>query len=159
MTQAGSAPFLSSLVRRVVRGTPADVFRAWTEPDQIRTWWGPAGVTCQDCTVDLRVGGAYRIANRMPDNSILWISGEFLRIEPPDLIEYTWRRGDQSATESAERVMVRFVAREEGTEVVVAHSRIATPANYASHDLGWQGCLDGLAALFEGPRPRPVTQR
>ena len=159
MAPADSAPLLSLLVRRVVRGAPADVFRAWTEPDQIRAWWGPAGVTCQDCAVDLRVGGAYRIANRMPDNSVLWISGEFLRIEPPDLIEYTWHRGDRLPTGSTERVTVRFVAREEGTEVVVVHSRIATPADYTSHDLGWRGCLDGLAALFEEPRLKPVTQR
>jgi len=161
MAPADSTPSLSLLVRRMVRGTPEDVFRAWTEPGQIRQWWGPAGVTCQDCTVELRVGGAYRIANRMPDNTILWISGEFLRIEPPDLIEYTWRRGDPAAgtADSGERVTVRFIARGDGTEVLVAHSRIATQADYASHDLGWRACLEGLTAFLEKPRLREIIGR
>ncbi len=141
------APSLSLLVRRTVSGSPADVYRAWTEPEQVRQWWGPKGVVCRECSIDLRVGGSYRIANQMPDSSILWITGEFLRLEPPNLIEYTWRRGRETASSDVrdERVSVRFSEQSGCTEVVVEHSRILDRADYASHDAGWQGCLDGLA--------------
>lgn len=143
----GAAASLSLLVRRTVRGKPEAVFKAWTEPEQVMRWWGPANVHCAECTIELRVGGGYRIANRLPDDSVIWITGEFLRVEPPHLIEYTWRRGLETAADSErnERVTVRFAARADRTEVTVAHSRIADQTDYDSHDYGWRGCLDGLA--------------
>jgi uncharacterized protein YndB with AHSA1/START domain len=59
---------------------------------------------------DLRVGGSYRIANRMPDGSTLWIAGEFELIEPPSRLMYTWRLEIPEA--STERVSVSFVPRD-----------------------------------------------
>lgn len=39
----------------------ADVWRAWTEPELLRQWWGPEKTTIAECEVDLRVGGQVRI--------------------------------------------------------------------------------------------------
>ena len=36
------------------------VFRAWTEPDHLKNWWGPAGFTNTFYEFDLRVGGRWR---------------------------------------------------------------------------------------------------
>ncbi len=153
MAGGATTSSLSLLVRRTVRGSPDAVFRAWTEPEQVKQWWGPGTIRCADCVIELRVGGSYRIANRMPDDSIVWITGEFLRVEPPHLIEYTWRRGRDAGAgrQDGERVTVRFTAQAHGTEVTVAHSRIADQATYESHEFGWAGCLDGLAAYLDGP--------
>lgn len=147
----GASSSLSLLVRRTVRGTPEAVFKAWTEPEQVMRWWGPDNVHCAQCTIELRVGGGYRIANQLPDDSIIWITGEFLRVEPPHLIEYTWRRGLEAGPdpERNERVTVRFTANADLTEVTVAHSRIADQAAYESHEFGWTGCLSGLADYLE----------
>ena len=30
---------------RIFNASPEDVFRAWTEPDLLAAWWGPAGFT------------------------------------------------------------------------------------------------------------------
>lgn len=148
----GSATSLSLLVRRTVRGTPEAVFKAWTEPEQVMRWWGPDNVHCAECTIELHVGGGYRIANRLPDESIIWITGEFLRVEPPHLIEYTWRLGldTRAKAEGDERVTVRFRAQADLTEVTVSHSRITDRNAYESHQLGWTGCLEGLADYLEG---------
>ncbi|MCR9139384.1 MAG: SRPBCC domain-containing protein [Alphaproteobacteria bacterium] len=147
----GVTPSLSLLVRRLVRGTPEAVFKAWTEPEQVMQWWGPVNVHCAECTIELRVGGGYRIANRLPDDSIIWITGEFLRVEPPHLIEYTWRRGLETEADRQrnERVTVRFSERANRTEVTVAHTRIADQSDYESHQFGWTGCLDGLAGYLD----------
>ncbi len=151
MTNDENSSSLSLLVRRTVSGSPAEVFRAWTDPEQVRQWWGPGDVVCRECSIDLRVGGTYRIANQMPDDSVLWITGEFLRLEPPHLIEYTWRRGLESQTMSGsdERVSVRFSDLSGQTEVLVEHSRILDRTDYESHEYGWLGCLDGLAGHLE----------
>jgi uncharacterized protein YndB with AHSA1/START domain len=99
-------------------------------------WWGPQGVTCPTAEVDLRVGGAFRLANRFPDGSVLWIAGVFEVIERPDRLVYTWE---------LERVTVSFVRCAEATEVIVTHERIADAAALKGHEQGWEGCLDGLA--------------
>jgi uncharacterized protein YndB with AHSA1/START domain len=33
------------------------VWRAWTDPEIIKQWWGPDNVIIPECEVDLRVGG------------------------------------------------------------------------------------------------------
>ena len=35
------------------------VWRAWTDPERLRRWWGPRGFTAPVATTDLRVGGRY----------------------------------------------------------------------------------------------------
>jgi Activator of Hsp90 ATPase homolog 1-like protein len=42
-------------------------------------------------------------------------------------------------------VTVRFEPRGEFTEVIVTHEQIAGDAVRRGHELGWEGCLEGLA--------------
>jgi uncharacterized protein YndB with AHSA1/START domain len=134
---------ITLVVQKTIAATPERLFAAWTEPDALRQWWGPDGVTCIDPQVDLRVGGRYRIGNRLRDGSILWIVGEFEAVEPPNQLVYTWRL--EGGPESTERVTVRFEQRGAGTEVIVTHALIVTGTLRDQHRLGWQGCLAGLA--------------
>jgi uncharacterized protein YndB with AHSA1/START domain len=140
---------LTLVVRRTINAPVARVFDAWTQPEQLRRWWGPRPVTCSDADVDLRVGGAYRIGNRLPDGSVLWISGEFEIVEPPHRIVYTWQvEGKARAAPELSRVTVRFEPRDGGTEVVVVHERIDTEETRADHERGWKGCLESLAEFM-----------
>jgi uncharacterized protein YndB with AHSA1/START domain len=144
MSDSTHAPYVAALVvRRTIRARPEALFAAWTEPQQLMRWWGPEGVTCTAAEIDLRVGGRYRIANRMPDGSTLWIAGEFEVIEAPSRLIYSWRLEIPGA--STERVSVSFVPRDTGTEVIVTHERIASDAARTQHESGWIGCLAGLA--------------
>ena len=131
-------------IRRTIRATPERLFDAWTQPAMLREWWGPKGVVCIDAEVDLRNGGRYRIANQFPDGRVIWIAGEFERIEPPSILVYTWRVEPQT---TSERVTVRFERRGDSTEVIVLHERIAEPAARDRHERGWRDCLDGLEAF------------
>lgn len=130
-------------VRRFIKATPERVFRAWTTPDELRAWWGPAGVRCISAECDLRTGGHYRIGNELPDKTILWISGVYERIDAPQLLVYTWKVGDGQS--GPERVTVTFAACGEGTDITIRHERIASRDTRDSHAGGWHGCLDGLA--------------
>ncbi len=67
--------------RRFVQAPPELVFRAWTEPAQLKLWWGPADATLVVCEVDLRVGGGYRFVHRTPDGQERGTRGEYLEIE------------------------------------------------------------------------------
>ena len=68
---------------RVLPAPPPVVFKALTDPDELAKWWGPSGFTAPSVEVDLHVGGSYRIAMQPPDGDLFYLSGEFLRVEPP----------------------------------------------------------------------------
>lgn len=129
-------------LRRLVSAPPDRVFGLWTRPEELKQWWGPGNVRCVSAEIDLRVGGAYRIGNEMPDGTIVWISGRYQRIDRPNLLQFSWSTGSGSKT--AERVTVEFARHERGTLVTIMHSRIASEADHESHKNGWTGCLDGL---------------
>lgn len=134
--------WVSLVVRRTIRAPAARLFAAWTEPAQLRQWWGPRDVQCAGAEIDLREGGAYRIANRFPDGNVIWIAGVFEKISAPHTLVFTWRL--EPGAQPEERVTVRFEPREQATEVIVVHERIASPEIRDRHELGWRGCLDGL---------------
>jgi uncharacterized protein YndB with AHSA1/START domain len=137
---------IALVARRRVKAEPLRVFRAWTEPAQLRAWWGPRPVTCEDAEVDLRAGGRYRIVNLLPDGTRVTIRGEFRIVDAPNKLVYTWEIDDASG--EASLVTVRFEAQGDETEVVVVHEQIPTEPVRDSHEKGWQGCLDGLERHF-----------
>jgi len=138
-------PLITLVSRRTIRATARRLFEAWTEPIHLRKWWGPEGIQCIDAVVDLRVGGSYRIANRLPDGECLWITGEFELIEPPHRLIYTWYVEGIYDPLRFERVTVTFEQRANSTEVIVVHERIPDRHIRDQHEQGWQGCLKGLA--------------
>jgi len=134
-------------VRRTVAAPPARVFAAWTDPALLVRWWGPPGVACPEAHVDLRVGGAWSIANDTPGGTV-WLRGTFEVIEAPERLVYTWSVDGSPA--AAERVTVRFEPVGTSTEVVVVHEKIVGEATKAEHAVGWGGCLSGLERLLGG---------
>jgi len=137
---------IALVARRTIKASVQRVFDAWTQPEQLRAWWGPRPVTCSDAEVDLRVGGRIRIVNALPGGGTVTIEGEFRVVEPPHRLVYTWRM-DDGAPESS-LVTVTFSARGEATEVVVVHEEIPNERVRESHEAGWRGCLDGLERSF-----------
>ncbi len=135
---------------RVIRAPREDVFAAWTDPEALKLWWGPGPVTCPEAHVDLREGGAYRIANLEENGSITWIEGIFERVRAPEELVYTWSVSIVPGDPTLVRVM--FLPHAEGTELVLTHERFAVEAVRDMHLQGWNGCIDKLEALL-APAP------
>ncbi len=85
----------------------ADVWRAWTEPDLLRRWWGPEDTAIPECEVDLRVGGRIRIVTEAGEGmgkyaGTRWpLEGTFTRIDAPHRLAYdarSWTEGEEAAT-------------------------------------------------------------
>jgi len=138
---------LSLTIRKTINASPERIFRAWVEPDELKNWWGPSHVECSGAEVDLRVGGRYRIGNRLPDGQEVWIFGKFEIIERPNKLVYTWSMDPDSP--NVERVTVTFKQQDEGTEVTVRHEQIPTSELRTNHNMGWNGCIEGLILYLE----------
>jgi len=133
-----------------VPAPPRSVFRAWTEPDQLKHWFGPDMFQTTDATIDLRVGGAYRLVMRAPDGSDLVISGRYEEIVPDRRLVYTWAWGHAPA--EVMRVQVEFTPiGADTTEIRIHHSEIVDGQleQYAS---GWREGVNRLQGLLVSSR-------
>ncbi len=44
-------------INRIFDLPVSTIWKAWTEPESFKKWWGPHEYTCPYCKIDLRVGG------------------------------------------------------------------------------------------------------
>jgi uncharacterized protein YndB with AHSA1/START domain len=56
------------------------VYRAWTEPEFIKRWWGGERGEVKSVRIDLRVGGAWRCVMVTDDGSEAAFRGEYREI-------------------------------------------------------------------------------
>ena len=58
------------------------VWKAWTDPEYVKQWWGPRGFTAPFCKMDFRVGGRSLYCMRAPDGQEFWNGVEYFEIVP-----------------------------------------------------------------------------
>lgn len=75
-----TAPFVISRVYDAPRDR---VWKAWTEAERLKKWWGPAGFKVHTCKVDLRPGGFFHYGMTAPDGSDMWGKMAYREIEAP----------------------------------------------------------------------------
>jgi len=66
------------------------VFRAWSEPEHLKNWWGPAGFTNTFNEFNFRVGGTWSFIMHGPGKGNYPNECEFIKIDKPALI--AWKR-------------------------------------------------------------------
>jgi uncharacterized protein YndB with AHSA1/START domain len=138
-------------ITRIIDAPREDVFRAWTEPEQIRRWWGPGEFTCPAAEIDLRPGGSYRLEMQPTSGDPFVVGGTYLEVEPPARLVYTWRWETGPAADGSEsRVRVEFNERGDRTELVLTHTDFPESHGPAPYQRGWEGVMDKFAALFAG---------
>lgn len=131
-------------VSQTIRATPERLFRAWTDPEQLARWWrmdGP-GWTFAGASIDLRVGGEYRLAMTDPAGKTHTAVGVYREVQPPTRLVFTWEWEDL-AHRVGDTVVSVEIRRVNATtsEVVLTHEGFADPARIAGHESGWTQLL------------------
>ncbi len=75
---------------RVFKASRLQVFSAFSNPNHLKNWWGPAGFTNTFNEFDFKVGGFWRFVMHGPDKGNYVNECEFTQIEEPSLI--AWKR-------------------------------------------------------------------
>jgi len=70
------------VITRVFNAPRVLVWKAWTDPDWIKRWWGPKNFTAPVIDIDFREGGKYLYCMRSPEGKDYWSTGVFREIEP-----------------------------------------------------------------------------
>jgi uncharacterized protein YndB with AHSA1/START domain len=145
------------IVKRVLNATPERAFQAWTSAEHIQQWMRPEpGMVVPLASMDLRVGGKFRIQMKMPDGEFFTAVGEFREVKAPERLVYTWDwEKDGSGAEFGEvegkpsLITVEFLKRGEQTELVLTHSRFASVESRDSHARGWSKGVESFAMFVE----------
>jgi uncharacterized protein YndB with AHSA1/START domain len=81
------------VIERVFDAPVESVWRAWTDPEKIKNWWGPEGFSAPSINTDLRVGGRYVFAMHGPKGSEwdkdMFSAGVYLEIVPNERLVVT----------------------------------------------------------------------
>ena len=125
------------------------VFATLTEPAELAKWWGPHGFTTPEIDLDLRVGGVYRFAMQPSDSDLFYLTGEFLEIDPPSFLAYTfrWEEPDPDDRETIVRLSLLDVG--DATELSLSQGEFATEARVSLHRSGWTDSFEKLRKLNE----------
>jgi uncharacterized protein YndB with AHSA1/START domain len=77
------------LITRIFDAPREQVFRAWTDPDQVAVWYGPEQMHTprERITIDLRVGGRYELTMVQRDGDGEFTIGyEIIELVVPELL-------------------------------------------------------------------------
>lgn len=74
---------------RFIDAPPDLVWRAWTEPAQLKQWWTPRPWTTPECEIDPRPGGVFRTVMRSPEGEDYPNVGVYLEVVPNRRLAFT----------------------------------------------------------------------
>lgn len=147
MKATTSAPAPSLKHVRCIRAAPEKVFKAFVDPREIVHWWCPDEGPTLSAETDLRVGGRFRVVFRTMDGELHESLGEYLEIDAPRrlVMAFWWSITPHLRT----RVTVSIDPIDDGAQVTVLHEGFDDTVSRDSHEAGWAGALDKLAARVE----------
>ena len=73
------------------------VWKAFTDPEHMKRWWGPKGFTVCSAKMDFRPGGSYHYCMRSPDGRDMWGKFTYREIMPPEKIVFLNSFSDEQA--------------------------------------------------------------
>lgn len=135
-------------LKRIFEAPREKVFQAWTNPDELKKWWGPAGCSTPSAEIELRVGGKYRFGMQYPPDDIFYVSGIYHEIQPPAKLVFTWRWEKPDMDIGETLVTIEFYERGSATEIVLTHEKFPNKEAYQQHQQGWGSILDKLAEVI-----------
>ena len=140
-------------LHRVLKASPAKVYRAFTETAAIASWLPPYGFVCTVHEMKVEVGGSHKMSfqNFSTGNSHSF-GGRYLELKPGESLKYTDKFDDPNLPgEMTTTVSLRQVIG--GTEIKILQEGIPEVIPVEMCYLGWQESLEKLAKLVEPEIP------
>lgn len=148
------------IITRILDAPRELVWKACTDPERLREWWGPKNWTSPVWKVDLREGGIYHYCMRSPEGQDIWGTGTFKRIDPPNELVYTDSFADsegnvvpashygfESEFPIEMLVTIRFEDLGGKTKLRLIHSGLPVSEGEGA-SAGWNESLDKLADVL-----------
>lgn len=121
-------------VRRRVPAPRQLVYEAWTDPIGLREWMCPGDVISAEATLDVRVGGAFRITMRSKEQVHEHV-GTYRIVEPPAKLSFTWSAMDDP--NDITLVTVEFLDLGDACELIITHEGFTKSDIAQRYEMGW----------------------
>ena len=137
------------LITRIFDAPREQVFRAWTDPNEVAAWYGPEGVGIARAAVriDLRVGGRWELTMVQRGSGAAFAIGyEIVELVEPELI--VLRSDPMPEHGMQEPTIVRVEFHDHGSKTRMTLSDGPYPPAGRGHaEAGYNAAFDKLAAL------------
>lgn len=134
-------------VQRVMPAAPDVVFDQWLDPQALEEWMCPRPDRCVAVTVEPHVGGLRFDVDHF--GSSVLITGQFLAIDRPHLLRFTWSNSNWVDPTAVSVVNVAFApAGDDQTLMSIEHS-LLPPAEFQNFHDGWALTCQQLAAVLK----------
>jgi uncharacterized protein YndB with AHSA1/START domain len=148
MTTKGPEKF-SLEIKRLIKAPRDRVYAAWTDPAQLKQWFGPESVQTHELMADARAGGKFRWDLSNPEGEKMTCRGEYRELQPGKKIVFTWQWDDDETWKNHTSVVtVELEDCAGGTELRLTHEQLPNEASRDGHTRGWNSALDKLEKLF-----------
>ena len=135
----------SLTLKRRLKAPPEKVFSAWTDPEKLVHWFGPAHTIDGSvrAEMDVRVGGRFRVAFKTADGEKHEVGGTYQEVVADQRLVFSWAWHTTPERESL--VTVTLKADGDGTLLTLLHERFFDQKARDGHERGWTGTLEKLA--------------
>jgi uncharacterized protein YndB with AHSA1/START domain len=138
-------------IKRLIKAPRDRVYAAWTDPAQLKQWFGPESVQTRDLTADARVGGEFRWELTNAEGERMTCRGEYRELKPGRKIVFTWQWEDDETWENHFSIVtVELDDADGGTELRLKHEQLPNEESRDGHTRGWNSALDKLEKFFRG---------
>lgn len=139
-----------AVVRRVLPASPEVVFDEWLDAKSMAEWMCPRPARPTRIDLDPRIGGRFLID--VDDEGFeLSISGEYLELNRPHRLSFTWHCSNWEASDPASVVAVTLEPHGEGlTLMTIRHTQLP-PKVVEGHRRGWTLIGEQLEDRLESP--------
>ena len=125
------------------------VYAAWTDPAQLKRWFGPENVQTRDLIADACVGGKFRWDLINSEGEKMTCRGEYRDLQPSRKIVFTWQwEDDEDWQNHVSIVTVELYDRDGDTELRLIHEQLPNEESRDGHTRGWNSALDKLEKFF-----------
>ena len=121
------------------------VFDAWIDPKGIHEWMCPGDAVSAEATLDVRVGGSFRLIMKGKDKDHVHI-GTYQVVEPPSKLVFTWA-GDENPSDVT-LVTVEFFPHGDESELVLTHERFSKADLAQRYESGWGTIVEKFNAYL-----------
>ena len=121
------------------------VYQAWIDHEGMREWMCPGDVVSAEATLDVRVGGSFRIIMKSK-SQVHEHTGIYQIVEPPAKLAFTWSAVEKPSEITL--VTVEFIAHGDESELVITHERFTNPDLAQRYENGWGTIARKFAAFL-----------
>ncbi|MCX2714625.1 SRPBCC family protein [Mycolicibacterium sp. J2] len=140
---------VTARVERIMPADPAVVFDEWLDPESLAEWMCPRPDRCVAVTVQPHVGGKVRFDVDHAGGLVI-ISGQFLAIERPRLLRFTWSNSDWPDPTATSVVTVTFEPHGDGETLMSIEHTLLPSEVFRDFQNGWAGVCDQLVEHLRG---------